>query len=368
MDAHYIQTQSLSVGYDGNALIHDICLDIRKGEIVVLVGPNGSGKSTILKSITRHLELIGGKVTLEGKDMGLSTYAELSKKMAVVLTERIRPELMTCYDVAAMGRYPYTGRLGRLSDTDKEKVERALEIVRAETIAEKDFLSISDGQRQRILLARALCQEPELLVLDEPTSFLDIRYKIELLQVLRRMAAEEKITVILSLHEIDLAQKFADKVVCVKGDRIACCGTPEEVCTEDRIRELYELGDGYYDAVFGSLELPKVDGVPKAVVIANGGSGTPVYRKLQRQGVPFVAGILSCNDADYRIAKKLAAVVIEEKPFEPVSDETIAKMKGAIDACEYVIVADVMTGSGNSRIGEIIDYAKALGKVANVDS
>lgn len=364
----YFNTQSMSVGYDGNTLIHDICLDIKKGEIIVLVGPNGSGKSTILKSITRHLELIGGKVVLDGQDMGSASYAELAKKMAVVLTERIHPELMTCFDVVSMGRYPYTGRLGRLSEEDREKVRKALETVRAEEIAEKDFLSISDGQRQRILLARALCQEPELLVLDEPTSFLDIRHKIELLQVLRRMAMQEKMTVILSLHEIDLAQKFADKVVCVKGDRISCYGTPEEVCTEERIRELYELQDGYYDAVFGSIELPKVDGLPKAVVISNGGSGTPVYRKLQRQGIPFVAGILSCNDADYRTAVKLSVEVIEEKPFEPISDRTFGKMKAAIDACEYVIVTDMAMGSGNSRISEIIAYAKELGKVAIVGS
>lgn len=363
MKHDYFQTESMSVGYDGNILIHDICLDIKKGEIVVLVGPNGSGKSTILKSITRHLELIGGTVILDGQNMGRVTYAELSKKMAVVLTERVRPELMTCFEVVSMGRYPYTGRLGRLSEQDIEKVEKALKIVRADEIAEKDFLSISDGQKQRILLARALCQEPELLVLDEPTSFLDIRHKIELLQVLRRMATEESMTVILSLHEIDLAQKFADKVVCVKGDRIACYGTPEEVCTEERIRDLYELEDGYYDAVFGSMELPGVHGVPKAVVISNGGSGIPVYRMLQRQGIPFVAGILSCNDADYRIAKKLAATVIEEKPFEPISDEIIAKMKEAIDACEYVILADVTIGSGNSRISEIIAYAGEQGKV-----
>ena len=192
----------------------DICLG--RGEILTLVGPNGAGKSTILKSITKQLRLLGGRVIIGEKELPKHTYQELSRKMAVVLTERVRPELMTCRDIVATGRYPYTGRLGILGREDEEKVDGAMELVKVKELGSRLFTALSDGQKQRVLLARAICQEPEILVLDEPTSFLDIKYKLELLAVLRKMAKERGITVIMSLHEIDLAGKVSDKVMPVK--------------------------------------------------------------------------------------------------------------------------------------------------------
>ena len=216
MSEYYFHLDHLTVGYDKKPLIKDICIGIEKGEIVTLIGPNGSGKSTILKSITRQLKLVGGNVEFDGKNLHELSFRELSTKMAVVLTERMKPELMTCHDIVATGRYPYTGRLGMLTREDEEKVEKAMRAVHAEELGGRDFNAISDGQRQRVLLARAICQEPEVIILDEPTSFLDIRHKLELLAILRRMAKEKGITVIMSLHEIDLAQKISDKIICVK--------------------------------------------------------------------------------------------------------------------------------------------------------
>ena len=215
MSEYYFHLDHLTVGYDKKPLIKDICIGIEKGEIVTLIGPNGSGKSTILKSITRQLKLVGGNVEFDGKNLHELSFRELSTKMAVVLTERMKPELMTCHDIVATGRYPYTGRLGMLTREDEEKVEKAMRAVHAEELGGRDFNAISDGQRQRVLLARAICQEPEVIILDEPTSFLDIRHKLELLAILRRMAKEKGITVIMSLHEIDLAQKISDKIICV---------------------------------------------------------------------------------------------------------------------------------------------------------
>ena len=173
----YISMDNLAVGYNGKAIIKDICIDIGKGEIVTLIGPNGAGKSTILKSITRQLSLIGGKVWYGDKDLHKMTSKDVSTKMAVVLTERLKAELMTCYDIVASGRYPYTGKLGLLTEEDEKMVDEAMAAVNATDIGPRDFNAISDGQKQRVLLARAICQDPEIIVLDEPTSFLDVRYK-----------------------------------------------------------------------------------------------------------------------------------------------------------------------------------------------
>ena len=187
MQDPYLYTDKMSVGYGGKALIENISLHICRGEILTLIGPNGSGKSTILKSIIRQLKLIRGAVYLDRTDLTRMTDGDVAKRMSVLMTERIHPELMTCEDVVSTGRYPYTGQLGILTKQDREKVREAMELVHAEDLASCDFSQISDGQRQRILLARALCQEPEVIVLDEPTSFLDIRHKLELLSILKDM-------------------------------------------------------------------------------------------------------------------------------------------------------------------------------------
>ena len=404
-DPPYLELRGLAVGYNGKALIHGIEIGVKRGEIVTLVGPNGSGKSTILKTITSQLERISGQALLSGKDLREYSRKELAEQMAVVLTGRLQTELMTCRDVAAMGRYPYTGRLGILSEQDERKVDEAIAQVHAEHLAERSFDAVSDGERQRILLARAICQEPEITVLDEPTSFLDIRHKLELLSILHRMAREQKITVVMSLHEVDLAMKISDRILCVRGEEIFACGTPEEVLSDEVIRELYDLDPacGTFDALTGSVELPapggggawrpegsgawwpEGDGLPvqkgnslqigdgklppsdvvslEVLVISSGGTGIPVYRRLQREGVPFAAGILYRNDLDYRTAKRLAVEVVEERPFEEIGDAALGRAMELVRSCSAVINAGVTIGSCNKRMEEVLRAAEGLGKL-----
>lgn len=359
--AYFFHTEEMTVGYDGKPLIRDIRIELDRGEILTLIGPNGAGKSTILKSITRQLKLLGGCVWLDGRQMQQMTGRELARRQAVVLTERIRPELMSCEDVVATGRYPYTGNLGILSAEDHEKVRAALETVHASELAERDFNAISDGQRQRILLARAICQEPELIVLDEPTSFLDVKHKLEFLEILKRMVRKRQAAVIMSLHELDLAQKISDQLLCVKGDHIERHGAPEEIFTSDHIRELYGLTEGSYNAAYGSVELPPVKGTPEVFVIAGNGSGIPVYRRLQREGIPFVTGVLQENDVDYPAACDLAAEVIEERAFEPVSEEKCALALSKLRQCREVICPLRTFGTMNRRNEELLREAGRLG-------
>lgn len=363
MADYYFQMKDLSVGYNGNALIRDINIGINKGEIVTLIGPNGSGKSTILKSITRQLKVVRGNVFFDDTSLLKLPYKELASKMAVVLTDRIKTELMTCHDIVATGRYPYTGRLGILTQEDECLVEEAMQAVHAQELGNRDFNAISDGQKQRVLLARAICQDPDVIVLDEPTSFLDVKYKLELLSILERMARQKKITVIMSLHEIDLAQKISDKIICVKGETISHYGSPEEVFTEEIIRELYGINNGYFDPLFGSIELPAPEGEPEVFVISSGGTGIPVYRRLQKEHIPFAAGILYENDMDYRLARLLAAEVITEEPFEEIREETLQKAFETIGKCKHVINAGVKIGTWNIGIERLLERAEIEGKL-----
>ena len=213
MADYYFKMDDMAVGYQGKTLIHDINIGIDKGEIVTLIGPNGSGKSTILKSITKQLKLIGGKVFFDDTSLQKMSYKELSSNMAVVLTERIKTELMTCHEIVATGRYPYTGRLGILTPEDEQIVDEAMKAVHAEDLGNRDFKAISDGQKQRVLLARALCAAQKILLLDEPVSGLDPRVTAEMYQLIKDLNKKDGITIIMISHDIAAAVKYATHIL-----------------------------------------------------------------------------------------------------------------------------------------------------------
>lgn len=244
--AYYFRTEELSVGYQGKPIVKEIEIGIDRGEILTLIGPNGAGKSTLLKSIAGQLRPLGGTVYLDGRELSGLSGGQLSRRMAVVFTEKMQTELMTCEDVAATGRYPYTGRFGVLSKRDRAAVREAMEAVHVEEIRDRDFREISDGQRQRVMLARAICQEPEIIVMDEPVSFLDIRHKLEFLSVLLALREKRGLTVVMSLHELELARLVSDKILCLKGEYAARCGTPEEIFRPGFIEELFDIEAEYF--------------------------------------------------------------------------------------------------------------------------
>ncbi len=368
MNNYFFYTDKMTVGYDGKPLIKEIEIKVSRGEILTLIGPNGAGKSTILKSITRQLKTIAGTVYLDGRVMKQMSDKEISKRLAVVLTERIRPELMTCEEVVATGRYPYTGQLGILTKKDWEKVWEAMRIVSAEDLRKRDFAAISDGQRQRILLARAICQEPEIIILDEPTSFLDIKHKLELLTILKNMVRQSSVAVIMSLHELDLAQKVSDQVVCVHGEYIEKYGTPEEIFTSEYIHKLYGVTSGSYNADFGCLEMEASQGKPEVFVIAGNGSGIKEYRRLQRAGIPFAAGVLHKNDLDYAVAKTLASRVIAEEAFEEVSQEHYEEALKVMRACKSVVCCIQTFGTMNRRNEVLMREAEKIGILKKEES
>lgn len=247
----FFRAQNLAAGYQGIPLIRGIQFRLEKGEILTLIGPNGAGKSTILKTLAGHLPSISGEILLKGRSLTSWSRQERARSIAVMTTDSPRTENMTARDVVEAGRYPYTGFLGILSETDHEAVRHALRTAHAEKLAEQDFMALSDGQRQRVRLARALAQEPELLILDEPTSWLDIRYQLELLDILRELCAERKTAVILSLHELFLAERVSDRIVCIKDGTIDRAGPPEEILSGDYPDALYDLPPGTYRSLRG---------------------------------------------------------------------------------------------------------------------
>ena len=254
----YCETQGLAIGY-GAPLLRDISLQAERGRILAFIGPNGAGKSTLLKTLAGQLAAQSGAVLLDGKTLTTYTPNARARKLALMLPHMARTELTTCFDVAAAGRYPYTGRLGILSDEDKQQVRDALHLVQADELAARDFTKISDGQRQRVLLARAVCQQPEILLLDEPTSFLDVKGKAELMAVLQTLAHEKNVAIIVTLHELELAQKLADAVVCVSPQGVSGVLTPKEAFARENICHLFDLSDEQYTALFSEKPKPKFE-------------------------------------------------------------------------------------------------------------
>ncbi|MCR4609829.1 MAG: ABC transporter ATP-binding protein [Eubacterium sp.] len=236
-----LKLAGLSVGYKNKTIISNIDLNVKKGEIISLAGSNGCGKSTLLRTLVGQQKALSGSILLDGQNMALYNDISLAKKVSILLTDRVTPLLMTAYDVVCSGRYPYTGMLGILSSEDKDKVREFMELTGITGLADQYFSELSDGQKQRIMLARALCQEPDILIMDEPMTFLDIKYKRELVNIIKRLRNEKGLTMIISLHELEVIREISDMVVCIKDGSIDKTGIPSEILNDDYINLLFDI-------------------------------------------------------------------------------------------------------------------------------
>lgn len=200
-------------------------------------------------------------------------------------------------------------------------------------------------------------------MLDEPTSYLDVSHKLELLALLKELVKSRGIAVLMSLHELDLAERISDYIVCVGQERIERCGTPEEIFTDQNITQLYQIQRGTFCAQTGTVELerPEGDGTPEIFVIGGGGSAISLYRRLQRQNLPFFAGVIAENDVEYPIARALSANLIFSPAFEPIGDSEFAQAVECLKTCQRVFCTVERFGTMNHRNQELKDLAQSLG-------
>lgn len=220
----------------------DINMSLKKGHIISILGPNGAGKSTLLKTISREIKSLSGSISYD-QDITDDFY----KNTAVLSTERIDSGMKTVYDIVSHGRIPYTGRLGSLDESDREVIDSVCRETQTGDLSDRFFAELSDGQRQRVLIARAFAQTPELMIMDEPMSYLDIRYKLNLLHLLRHKA-DEGMTIIMSVHEAELARLVSDELILMNHGFEY--GTVDDEFTRDKISELYDITDSEYDMLY----------------------------------------------------------------------------------------------------------------------
>lgn len=233
-----VELHDLTLGYGKRILLSHANLGFGWGEFTALVGRNGAGKSTLLRAIVGLERPQGGYITLDGRRMERLTRAEIASHVSFVSTEHVRVAGLQVADLVALGRAPYTGWLGRMSDNDKEAVEKALALVGMSDFADKRLDNLSDGERQRIMLARALAQDTPVILLDEPTAFLDVPNKYEICRLLQRLAHKEGKCIVFSTHDLDIALKFCDTVALI-ADGSAHYGTTDTLSETGILQKLF---------------------------------------------------------------------------------------------------------------------------------
>ncbi|RJV49431.1 ABC transporter ATP-binding protein [Veillonella sp. AF13-2] len=230
-----IQTDNIQVSFGSKTILQDISLDIRDKEFVGIIGPNGSGKSTFLKCLYRVLQPNHGKIFFDGTEMSSLSHRDTALKMAVVAQHSTVNFDFSVLEMVLMGRSPYKGLLDRDQIDDYEIARHALSQVGLSDFESRNFNTLSGGEQQRVILARALAQRTECLVLDEPTNHLDIKYQLELMTIVKRLDA----TVVSAIHDLNLASMYCDRLIALKDGSVVCTGTPHEVLTEETIRHIY---------------------------------------------------------------------------------------------------------------------------------
>lgn len=246
---HQIQGDHIFFGYGDKSVLSDVSLSIDKPQIVSIIGPNGAGKSTILKAFARFLKPQRGSVWLDGKNIHQIPSKEVAKVMAVLPQNATAPMDISVRDLVACGRAPYQSYFTSMSKEDHQKIETAMVNAGVLDFIDRPLMSLSGGERQRVWLAMALAQDPEILLLDEPTTFLDIQHQLEMMQLVRRLHQELGITIIMVLHDLNHATRFSDRVIAIKRGEVFADGPVKEVMTEKNFEELYGVKAVRFDLV-----------------------------------------------------------------------------------------------------------------------
>ena len=235
-----IKAQNISVSINEKEIVHGISLDIPEGKVTAIIGPNGCGKSTTLKALSRILPY-KGSVTFKGQEMSTLSQREFAKCLAILTQSPQAPSDLTVNDLVEMGRFPHRGFLGRAGKDDKEHVEWALEQTGVKEMRYRLLNTLSGGERQRAWIAMALAQRPEVLLLDEPTTYLDICHQLEIMQLITRLNQELGLTVVMVVHDLNHAIMYADHVVVVKSGQLVTSGAPREIITADLLAEVFKV-------------------------------------------------------------------------------------------------------------------------------
>ncbi|HEY4623167.1 MAG TPA: ABC transporter ATP-binding protein [Solibacillus sp.] len=241
MTQHTLQAQNLHAGYEQKKILNDVHLSIPQNKMSIIIGANGCGKSTLLKTMARLIKPADGEVVLDGKSIHQMPPKQLAKTLGLLPQSPVVPEGITVADLVGRGRFPHQTLFGSWSKKDYEAVAEALEMMNITEFADRNIDELSGGQRQRVWIAMALAQQTDILFLDEPTTFLDITYQVEILDLLTDLNKKYGTTIVMVLHDINLSARYADYLFTMKNGRLIAEGTPQDIITSTLIRETFQL-------------------------------------------------------------------------------------------------------------------------------
>ena len=234
-----LEAQHLDCAYDGSTVVKNLSLTAQPGEVLILIGPNGAGKSTLLRAMARMLHPAHGKVLLVGRDLWSISSQDSARQIAFAPQAEKDSWPATVQQMVALGRAPHRGWLLPLAAHDREVINKTLELVEISHLKDRPITDLSGGEQQRVILARVLTQEPSVLILDEPTSHLDLKHQVNILGLVQRLAHREKLSVIISLHDLNLAALYADRLALLSRGELLAVGTPSEVLTSEQLSRVY---------------------------------------------------------------------------------------------------------------------------------
>jgi iron complex transport system ATP-binding protein len=366
--------EDVSFAYGREPILAGVRLRVAAGEMLALLGPNGAGKSTLLGLAAGVLRPRAGHVLLNGADLTRAPRRQIARQIAVVPQEFSVQFSYTVRQLVDMGRAPYLGALGLFGPADRAAVEEALAATSTDDLADRVFNELSGGERQRAIIALALAQQPSILLLDEPTTHLDIKHQVEILTLVRRLNAERGLTVVAALHDLNLAARFFSRLVLFRR-AVVSDGPPAHVLDAALLARVYDTpvrigilrGEEYLSVLppghraLAEPALSRTESAPRVHVLAGGGSGELLMRALADAGIPFSVGPLIAGDSDDVLARRLAALTLEEPPYAPISSQSLVAAHERMHAAGVVVVCPMPLGPGNIALLEAARDALAAG-------
>jgi iron complex transport system ATP-binding protein len=361
-----LSIKDLNFSYDGSNrnIISEFNLDVNSGSFISILGPNGSGKSTLVNLISKVLKGYTGRIEVFGMDIKKMEPREIAKYVAVV-PQFTNPAFdFSVMEMVMMGRYPHISRFGSEGHKDFEVVEKVMEETKVGTLVRKKFNELSGGEKQRVVIAQALVQDSPIILLDEPTSHLDINYQIELMDLFYRLNLNGKKTILGVFHDINLAASFTRSILFLKNGRLYASGAVNETITRENIKNVFGsdvyvgknpiTGKIYVSPIFfGHDEAPAAEDIKatgiatKIHVIGGGGEAAPLLKMLYGSGYNVTCGVVNNFDNDLDTAQSLGIVYVSEAPFSPISLYSQNKNMDLIRKSDVVILPPVAFGHGN---------------------
>jgi len=355
--------------YGSVKVLESVSLQVKERDFVSILGPNGSEKTTLLRSISRTLKPHRGVILLNDEDIYALKSVEVARQMAVVPQDIITAFNFTALDIVLMGRNPHLNRFQMESEKDVAIARKTMKLTNTWHLAERPINELSGGERQRVIIARALAQEPNVLILDEPTVHLDINNQLEILDLLKKLCIEKRLIVLAVLHDFNLASRYSNLALMLKDGKIVSAGNIDAVLTSENIRGVFQVNAIVRKhPVTNSLYVIPVS-TPKpnssrnlsVHLICGAGTGTALMKILVDEGYNVTAGVLNVLDTDYEVAHLLKITVTSEAPFSPITEEAHRASLEMISNANAVVLTSVPFGYGNMRNLEAAEEALGRG-------